>query len=252
MRAHATWFVIYLSVQSHSGQLDPSRQADPGSRCFNSLAVLCYGVCTTICPTSLSTADDACSRQSENSNHGLAGSGVYQKKPTVNHDCIHDCQPWLSTDTETNSPARPGGYCRTPIRGLWAVGTSPWSHSRTHSLWNLAGAQCYLSSHSRSWYHNSGWWVVVQSGAHRDISGFKNPVLLNTVPIVSSSAGSAVVSGQLIGLYCHVCVCARVQKLQYKQDLGYLAEQGAICMCMYSGEFTSSHGRVKCKWHVSN
>ena len=207
MRAHATWFVIYLSVQSYSGQLDPSRQADPGSRCFNSLAVLCYGVCTTICPTSLSTADDACSRQSENSNHGLAGSGVYQKKPTVNHDCIHDCQPWLSTDTETNSPARPGGYCRTPIRGLWAVGTSPWSHSRTHSLWDLAGAQCYLSSHSRSWYHNSGWWVVVQSGAHRDISGFKpsSPEHCTHCVIVGGFS-RGVRSVNWIVLSC-VCVC---------------------------------------------
>ena len=62
-----------------------------------------------------------------------------------------------------------------------------------------------------------------------------NPVPPNTVPIVSSSAGS--VSSQLECHVCvRVCVCAcegaGVQKLQYKQALGYLLDQGrSVCAC---------------------
>ena len=139
MRAHTTWFVIYLSVQSHSGKSSAGRRqslswqssSQLGSLCLNSAVVvstssqstsqrslLRYAVCTKVRSTSLSTADDACSRQSGDNSRGLAGSGDYQKEPTVDHNCVHDCQPWSSTNAKANNPARPRGHWRVPVRGF--------------------------------------------------------------------------------------------------------------------------------------
>ena len=52
---------------------------------------------------------------------------------------IHDCQPWSSTDTETNSIAACSrGYWRVPIRGFWAACVCAWAGVQklnTNELW---------------------------------------------------------------------------------------------------------------------
>ena len=86
------------------------------------------------------------------------------------------------------------------------------------------------------------------------VTSGSNPVPPNTVPIVSSSADS--VSSQLECHVCvHVCVCvcgSRGTEASIQTSYGLPAGSGAIYMCMYRGEFTSSQGRVKHKQHVRN
>ena len=159
--------------------------------------MLCYATCTTIHPTSLLTADDTCSRIREQQPwpRGLRGlpkeaNGRPQLHPRLPAMVVHQ--------HEDKQPGTPMRLLESPK----SEGFEPQVLDHIHALicseiQQALGATSHHSpgadATSRSEESSSNQVPTMTSGS--------NPVPPNTVPIVSSSAGS--VSSQL---ECHVCV----------------------------------------------